>query len=87
MDVKSNTITAISMPNGSVNKKLKTIGKYPSIGIDCKRSTKGVITSDATLLVAANMPKETPQAIEIKSVITILKIVLKVCNGRLLISG
>jgi len=78
MDVKSNTIAAISMPNGIVNRKLKTTGKYPSIGIDCKRSMKGVRTRDAILFVAANMPKETPQATEIKSVITMRETVLKV---------
>jgi len=88
IDVKSKIITDSSMPNGpNANRKPMTIGKYPSIGIDCNRSMKGVRTSDAHLFVAANMPKETPQAIEINSVITIRETVLKVYNGRFLISG
>jgi hypothetical protein len=88
MDVKSKMITDNSMPHGpNKNRKPITIGKYPSIGIDCKRSMKGVRMSDAHLFVAANMPKEIPQATEIKSVIVILKTVLKVNNGRLLISS
>jgi len=64
-----------------------TIGKYPSIGMDCKRSIKGVRIKEAALFVAANMPKETPQAIEIRRVTKIRKTVLKVYNGRSLISG
>ena len=88
IDVKSKIITDSSMPNGpNANRKPMTIGKYPSIGIDCNRSMKGVRVSDAHLFVAANMPKETPQAIEINSVITIRETVLKVYNGRFLISG
>jgi len=88
MDVKSKTITESSIPNGPMaNRKPITIGKYPSMGIDCRRSMKGVRTSDAHLFVAANMPKETPQATEIKSVIMILETVLNVYNGRFLISG
>ena len=88
MEVKSKTMTESSMPNGpSANRKPMTIGKYPSIGIDCKRSMKGVRIRDATLFVAANMPKETPQAIETRRVIIIRKTVLKVCEGRLWISG
>jgi len=88
MDVKSRIMTEISTPKGpNANRKHITIGKYPSIGIDCRRSMKGVRTSDAALFVAANMPKETPQAIEIKSVAVIRNSVLKVCNGRYLTSG
>ena len=88
IEVKSKTITASSMPSEpNANRKPITIGKYPSIGIDCRRSMKGVRMSDAHLFVAANMPKETPQATEIASVITILEIVLIVYNGRFLISG
>jgi hypothetical protein len=64
-----------------------TIGKYPSIGMDCRRSMKGVRINDAILLVAANIPKETPQTTDKKSVNTILEIVLKVYNGRFLTSG
>jgi hypothetical protein len=64
-----------------------TIGKYPSIGIDCRRSMKGVRTNDATLFVAASIPKETPQTTEMTNVIVIREIVLKVYNGRFLISG
>ena len=83
MDVKSRIITESSMPKEpNVNRKPMTIGKYPSIGMDCKRSMKGVRISDATLFVAANMPKETPQRIEIKSVIMIRETVLKVYKGR-----
>jgi hypothetical protein len=48
---------------------------------------KGVRISDAHLFVAANMPKETPHATEIKSVITMRETVLKVYKGRFLISG
>jgi hypothetical protein len=88
IDVKSKIITDSSMPSGpNANRKPMTIGKYPSIGIDCNRSMNGVRISDAHLFVAANIPKETPQAIEIKSVITIRKTVLKVYKGRFLISG
>jgi len=39
---------------------------------------KGVRISDAVLFVAARIPKETPHRIEIKSVIVIREIVLKV---------
>jgi len=79
IDVKSRTITESSMPQGpNANRKPITIGKYPSIGIDCSRSMKGVRTNDATLFVAASIPKETPQATEIKSVIIIREIVLRV---------
>lgn len=87
IDVKSNTITAISMPNGIVNRKLRTTGKYPSIGIDCSRSTTGVMINEAILFVAANIPKETPQATEIKRVNKMRETVLKVYNGRFLTSG
>jgi hypothetical protein len=87
IDVKSNTTTASSMPNGSANRKPMTMGKYPRIGIDCNRSMKGVMTSEATLFVAHSMPKETPQAIEIRSVTVILKTVLKVYIGRYLTSS
>ena len=52
------------MPNRfSVNRKPITIGKYPSIEIDCKRSMKGVRVSDAALFVAANVPNNTPKII------------------------
>jgi len=79
MEVKSKTITESSMPRGpNANRKPMTIGKYPSIGMDCKRSMKGVSIRDATLFVAASIPKETPQRMEIKRVITILETVLKV---------
>jgi len=88
MDVKSKTMTESSMPNGpNANRKPMTIGKYPSIGMDCKRSMNGVRISDAVLFVAASMPKETPQRTETTRVIAIREIVLKVYNGRLLISG
>jgi ribosomal protein L30E len=88
IDVKSKIITDNSMPNGpNANRKPMTMGKYPSMGIDCNKSIKGVRISDAHLFVAANMPKETPQATEIKSVIAILEIVLIVYKGRFLISG
>jgi hypothetical protein len=88
IDVKSRIITDSSMPNGpNANRKPMTIGKYPSIGIDCNRSMKGVRINDAHLFVAANMPKETPHATEIKSVITIRETVLKAYKGRFLISG
>jgi hypothetical protein len=79
IDVKSRTITESSIPKGpSRNKKLMTIGKYPRIGIDCRRSMRGVSTRDATLFVAASIPKETPQTTEIIKVITIREIVLRV---------
>jgi hypothetical protein len=88
MDVKSKIMTDNSIPNGPIaNRKPITIGKYPSIGIDCNRSMKGVRIRDAHLFVAANMPKETPHATEIKSVITIRETVLKVYKGRFLTSG
>jgi len=64
-----------------------TIGKYPSIGIDCKRSMKGVRINDAYLFVAASMPKDTPQRTETKSVIPMRETVLKVYNGRFLTSS
>jgi len=48
---------------------------------------KGVRISDAHLFVAANMPKEIPQAIEITSVIIIRETVLKVHKGRSWICG
>jgi hypothetical protein len=88
IDVKSKIITDSSMPSGpNANRKPMTIGKYPSIGIDCNRSMNGVRISDAHLFVAANMPKETPHTTEIKSVIIIRETVLKVYKGRSLISG
>jgi hypothetical protein len=88
IDVKSSTMTENSMPRGpKANRKLITIGKYPRIGIDCSRSIRGVRISEAVLFVAAIMPKDTPQAIEIKSVIIIRVTVLKVYKGRSLISG
>jgi hypothetical protein len=88
IDVKSRTMTESSMPKGPKAKRNPiTIGKYPSIGIDCKRSMKGVRINDAHLFVAASMPKETPQTTERMRVITILDTVLKVYNGRFLISG
>ena len=88
IDVKSKTITESSMPIGpNTNRKPMTIGKYPSIGMDCRRSMKGVRMKDATLFVAASMPKETPQRTEMKRVITIREMVLKVYNGRLWTSG
>ena len=57
------------------------------MGIDCRRSMKGVRISEATLFVAASMPKETPQITEISSVIVILEVVLSAYSGRFLISG
>jgi hypothetical protein len=79
IEVKSKTITENSTPNGpNANRKPMTIGKYPRIGIDCSRSMKGVRISDATLFVAASMPNVTPQTTEIKSVITMREMVLKV---------
>jgi len=88
IDVKSKIITDNSMPNGpNANRKPMTIGKYPSIGIDCNRSMKGVRISDAHLFVAANMPKEIPQTTEIKSVIVMRETVLKVYKGRKPISS
>jgi hypothetical protein len=79
IDVKSKITTESSMPKGpSTNRKLMTIGKYPKIGTDCKRSMKGVRIIEAALFVAASIPKETPHATDIKSVITIRKTVLKV---------
>lgn len=87
MEVKSKTITASSMPNGPIaNRKPMTIGKYPSIGMDCKRSMNGVRIKEAIRFVAASMPNETPQTTEISSVIVIRKTVLIVYNGRFLIS-
>lgn len=79
IEVKSKNITESSIPKGpNANRKPMTIGKYPSIGIDCKRSMTGVSMRDNTLFVEANIPKDTPQRIEIKRVITILDTVLKV---------
>jgi hypothetical protein len=69
------------------NRKPMTMGKYPKIGIDCKRSINGVKMSEAILFVAASIPKDTPQSTEIKSVITIRATVLNVYNGRFFISG
>ena len=85
IEVKSNTITDSSMPKEpDVIRKPITIGKYPRMGIDCKRSMKGVRMYEATLFVAANMPKETPQAIESNSVIVMRETVLNVYSGRFL---
>jgi len=55
-----------------------TTGKYPSIGMDCKRSMKGTRTMDATRLVAASIPKNTPQRMEMMRVVIILPTVLNV---------
>ena len=88
IEVKSSTITDNSMPKGPrANRKPMTIGKYPSIGIDCRRSMKGVRISDAHLFVAASMPNETPQTTDTSSVIAIRETVLRVYNGRFLVSG
>jgi hypothetical protein len=48
---------------------------------------KGVKTSEATLFVAARIPKDTPQSTESASVITMRATVLKVYNGRFFTSG
>jgi hypothetical protein len=64
-----------------------TIGKYPSIGIDCRRSIIGVSIKEAILFVAARMPNETPQSTEIARVIRMRETVLKVKVGRFLSSG
>lgn len=48
---------------------------------------KGVRIREASLFDAASMPKETPQATEINSVIAILRTVLTVYRGRFLTSG
>ena len=48
---------------------------------------KGVRTMEATLFVAASMPKEIPHAIEINNVMIILEIVLNVKRGRFATSG
>jgi hypothetical protein len=88
MDVKSKTITESSTPRGpNVNRKPITIGKYPRIGTDCSRSMNGVRTSDATLFVAASMPKDTPQRTDRTNVIVIRETVLRVYRGRFSISG
>jgi hypothetical protein len=63
------------------------MGKYPSMGMDCRRSINGVRTIEATLFVAARMPKKTPQTTEITSVITIREIVLNVYKGKFAASG
>jgi len=63
------------------------MGKYPRMGIDWRRSMKGVTINDAHLLVAANMPKETPQMTEAINVMPMREIVLRVYSGRFLISG
>jgi hypothetical protein len=47
----------------------------------------GVRINEAILFVAANIPKETPQTTEIMRVNDIREIVLKVNQGRFLISG
>ena len=79
IDVKSRTITDNSMPSGPItNKEPITIGKYPSIGMDCSKSIIGVRISEAVLLVAANIPKETPHATDNSKVITIRETVLNV---------
>ena len=88
IEVKSKIITENSIPNGPMaNRKPMTMGKYPKIGIDCKRSINGVRMSEAILFVAASIPKDTPQSTEIESVITIRATVLNVYNGRFFISG
>jgi len=48
------------------------------MGMDCSRSMKGTSMVEAALFVEANIPKETPQAIDIPNVIVILKRVLNV---------
>jgi hypothetical protein len=63
------------------------MGKYPSMGMDCRRSINGVKTNEATLFVAASMPNETPQITEITSVMTIREIVLNVYKGKFAASG
>jgi len=88
IEVNSRIMTDSSIPKGPrAKRKPITIGKYPSIGMDCKRSMKGVRTSDATLFVAASIPKETPHTTEIARVIRILEIVANVYRGRFFISG
>ena len=79
IDVKSNIMTDSSIPKGPrAKRKAMTIGKYPSIGTDCNRSINGVSSMEAILFVAASMPKETPQSVEIARVKIIREIVLKV---------
>jgi hypothetical protein len=63
-----------------------TIGKYPSIGIDCRRSIIGVSIKEAILFVAARIPNETPQSTEIARVMRMREIVLKVKVGKSLSS-
>ncbi len=76
MDVKSRMMTENSMPKGPrAKRKPMTTGKYPSIGMDWSKSMKGVTISDANLFVAASIPKESPQATEIRRVIMILETV------------
>ena len=88
IDVNSSAMTESSMPKGPIaNRKPITIGKYPRMGIDCRRSINGVKINDAHLFVAANMPKETPQTTEASNVMPMREIVLKVYNGRFFISG
>src|SRR4030066_953683 len=87
IEVKSKTMTENSMPRGpKAKRKPMTMGKYPKIGTDCKRSMNGVKMSEAILFVAASIPKDTPQSTESASVITIRVIVLRVYNGRFCIS-
>jgi hypothetical protein len=64
-----------------------TIGKYPSIGTDCRRSINGVSIKEAILFVAARIPNETPQSTEIARVIMMRETVLKVKVGKFLSSG
>jgi hypothetical protein len=81
-------MTESSMPKGPIaNRKPITMGKYPRMGIDWRRSMKGVTINDAHLLVAASMPKETPQMTEAISVMPMREIVLRVYSGRFFISG
>jgi hypothetical protein len=55
-----------------------TIGKYPKMGMDCRRSIMGVSTREAILFVAARIPNETPHATERAKVMTMREIVLTV---------
>ncbi len=79
IEVNKRTNTESSIPKDPrANRKPMTIGKYPRIGMDCRRSMNGVRINDATLFVAASMPNETPQTTETTSVSAIREIVLRV---------
>jgi hypothetical protein len=85
IEVKSKIMTEDSIPSGpKANRKPITMGKYPKMGIDCKRSMKGVRMREAILFVAASIPKVTPQRTESANVIAMRAMVLNVYNGRFL---